>query len=134
MTDKPKRTMSADHKKALEEGRMWGRAIGDYLDAVAAHKPKRGRKRTPETVERQMQEIDDTVGSATGTARVEMVQRRRDLEVELASLSAQVDITLLEAGFIQYGKDYAARKRISFAAFREVGVPAEVLEKAGITR
>ena len=134
MNDKPKRTMTDDHKKALEEGRTWGRAIGDYLDALAAHKPKRGRKRTPETVERQMQEIDDAVGSAMGTARVEMVQRRRDLEVELASLSAQVDITLLEAGFVQYGKDYAARKGISFAAFREVGVPAEVLEKAGITR
>lgn len=134
MSDTPKRTMSDEHKKALEEGRQWGRAIGDYLDAVAAHKPKRGRKRTPETVQRQMQEIDETIGRATGTARVELVQRRRDLEVELAGLSAQVDLEHLEAGFIRYAKGYAQRKGISYGAFREVGVPAEVLDKAGISR
>ena len=134
MSDKPKRTMSDDHKEALELGRQWGRVIGDYLDAVAAHKPKRGRKRTPESVQRQMEEVDATIGAATGTARVELVQRKRDLEVELAGLSAQVDIAELEAGFVKYAKDYSARKKISYAAFREVGVPAEVLDKAGITR
>ena len=134
MSDKPKRTMSDEHKAALEVGRQSGRAIGEYLDAVAAHKPKRGRKRTPETVQRQMREVDDIIGSATGTARVELVQRRRDLEVELAGLSAQVDLEMLETGFLKYAKDYANRKGISYGAFREVGVPADVLDKAGINR
>ncbi len=42
-----KRSMSAEHKAALAEGRNLSRSISRYLDALEAHKPKRGRKRTP---------------------------------------------------------------------------------------
>ncbi len=129
-----KSAMSDSHKAALAAGREQGRAIGDYLDAVAAHKPKRGRKRTPESITRQLSELDAALADASGTARVELVQRRRDLEVELASLSAAVDLSQLEAAFVQHAKAYSERKGISRAAFREVGVPADVLTKAGITR
>jgi hypothetical protein len=135
MAAKPKKkTMSDTHKAALAAGRAQGKAIGNYLDAVAAHKPKRGRKRTPESVRKQMAATDAALTDAVGTARVELVQRRRDLEVELAALGASTDLTQLEAEFVKYAKDYAQRKGISRAAFREVGVPADVLTKAGITR
>ena len=46
------RTMSDDHKAALAEGRAQGRAVSRYLEALAANKPKRGRKRTGSRVER----------------------------------------------------------------------------------
>ena len=38
--------MTDEHKAALAQGRSEGRAVRDYLDALRANKPKRGRKRT----------------------------------------------------------------------------------------
>jgi hypothetical protein len=128
------KNMTDDHKAALAAGRAQGRAIGDYLDAVAAHKPKRGRQRTQETVQRQMQETNAALRTATGTARVELVQQKRNLEVELAGMQAQIDLTALETAFVQHASAYAERKQISYAAFREVGVPPEVLDRAGIKK
>ncbi len=126
--------MTDDHKAALAAGRAQGRAIGEYLDAVAAHKPKRGRQRTQETVERQMQETEAAARSATGTTRVELAQLKRNLEVELAGMQAQVNLDTLEAAFVKHAAAYATRKEISYAAFREVGVTADVLDRAGIKR
>lgn len=134
MAKKGPKNMTDDHKAALASGRAQGRAIGEYLDAVAAHKPKRGRQRTQETVQRQMQETETSLRTATGTARVELVQQKRNLEVELAGMQAQVNLTALEAAFVQHASAYAQRKEISYAAFREVGVAAEVLDRAGIKR
>ena len=124
--------MSPSHKAALAAGRTQGKAIGDYLDAIARNKPKRGRKRTAESVQRQLAEVESKLESANGTARVELIQRRRDLEVELAGMNASPDLSKLEAAFVKYAKAYAQRKGISTAAFREVGVPADVLTKAGM--
>ena len=62
-------------------------------------------------------------------------QRRRDLEVELAGMQAGgIDISALEKAFVKVGKSYAERKAISYAAFREFGVPADILKRAGISR
>ena len=134
MTKKGPKNMTDDHKAALASGRAQGRAIGHYLDAVAAHKPKRGRQRTQDTVARQMQETEGALRTATGTARVELVQQKRNLEVELAGMQAQVNLSALEAAFVEHAQAYAQRKEISYAAFREVGVAAEVLDRAGIKR
>jgi hypothetical protein len=47
-------------------------------------------------------------------------------------MNASPDLSKLESAFIKHAKAYAERKGITKAAFREVGVPAEVLTKAGI--
>jgi hypothetical protein len=136
MPAKPKKTpMSAAHKQALAEGREQSRIVRDYLDALEAHKPKRGRKRTAESVKKNLNEVGQSLKAATGQGRLELIQRRRDLEVELAGMQAGgVDVSALEKAFLKVGKSYAGRKGISYAAFREFGVPAEVLKKAGISR
>ena len=36
--------MSAEHKAALAAGRQQGITVRKYLEALEAHKPKRGRK------------------------------------------------------------------------------------------
>jgi hypothetical protein len=43
--------MSDEHKAALAEGRNQGRAVRRYLEALDAHKPRRGRKRTTESMQ-----------------------------------------------------------------------------------
>jgi hypothetical protein len=132
VTGAKQRTMSTTHKEALAAGRVQGKAVGDYLDAVSRNKPKRGRKRTAESVQKQLIDVESKLASANGTARVELVQRRRDLEVELAGMNASPDLSKLEAAFVKHAKAYSQRKGISKAAFREVGVPADVLAKAGL--
>ena len=51
--------MSDSHKAALAEGREQGRAVRRYLEALEAHKPKRGRKRTPDSVQKRLAAIDE---------------------------------------------------------------------------
>ena len=45
-----------------------------------------------------------------------------------------IDISALEAEFISLAKAYGERKGISYAAWREVDVPAAVLKRAGVGR
>ena len=51
--------MSNSHKAALAEGREQGRAVRRYLEALEAHKPKRGRRRTSESVQKRLVVIED---------------------------------------------------------------------------
>ena len=129
-----KTPMTDEHKAALAEGRAQGRAIRDYLEALEAHKPKRGRKRTPDSIKKRLDKIDAEITDADAMRRVVLVQERRNLEVELATMGATIDLTELEKGFVASAKTYSTRKGISYAAWREIGVSAEVLKKAGITR
>ena len=126
--------MTDEHKAALAEGRAQGRAVRAYLEALEAHKPKRGRKRTPESMRTRLDVIDSTIDDADPMSRLQMVQERMDLVAALEAAEQTVDLTELENGFAEAAKAYGSRKGISYAAWREVGVPAAVLKRAGISR
>ena len=129
-----KRAMSADHKQKLAQGRNESRVVSRYLEAVVAGKGKRGRKRTPESISLQITRIDREISAATAIRKLELTQRRADLVLEKERLLARVDLTSVEKDFVKVAKSYAARNGISYASFRSLGVPAEVLKKAGISR
>jgi hypothetical protein len=124
--------MSDSHKAALAEGREQGRTIRAYLDALEAHAPKRGRKRTPESITKRLNAIEAALPDADPLSRVSLIQERIDLTAERAALGETVDLSGLEAGFVAVAKPYSERKNISKAAWREAGVPAAVLKAAGI--
>ncbi|MGQ0825094.1 MAG: hypothetical protein ACT4OX_08745 [Actinomycetota bacterium] len=127
--------MTADHKVALAEGRNHARTVGRYLEALDANRPKRGRRRTSESVKKRLATVDAELKEATGLGRLTLLQERRNLEVELASMqSGGVDLSALEKDFVKVAKTYAQRKGITYGAWREFGVPPEVLKKAGISR
>ena len=126
--------MTDEHKAALAEGRAQGRAVRAYLEALDTHKPKRGRKRTPDSMRARLGVIDATIDDADPMARLQMVQERIDLTAALEAAEQVVDLTALEDGFVEAAKAYGARKGISYAAWREVGVPTAVLKRAGISR
>lgn len=126
--------MSDEHKAALAEGRAEGRAVRDYLEALRSTRPKRGRKRTPESIRARLDKIESSMADASAIEELQLVQERRDLEAELASMDSGVDIEALESGFVDVAKSYAERKGISYASWRDVGVPAAVLKRAGISR
>jgi len=126
--------MSAEHKAALARGRSEGKAVRDYLDALRANKPKRGRKRTSDSIKRRLDSIDEQLQAAEPLNELRLVQERRDLEAELDSMGTAVDLTAIEGSFVKVAKAYSERQGISYAAWREVGVEASVLKKAGISR
>ena len=136
MATRTKKTpMSDDHKEALAEGRNHARIVGRYLEALEANKPKRGRKRTPDSVKKRLAAVAEELKEAAALNRLNLLQERRDLEVELATMQAGTpDLSSLEKEFVKVAKSYSAKKRISYGAWREFGVPPEALKKAGITR
>jgi uncharacterized Ntn-hydrolase superfamily protein len=129
-----KRTMSADHKAKLAQGRNESRIVSKYLDALAAGKGKRGRKRTPESISIQIARIDKAMNAATPIQKLELTQKRYDLMAEHGRLTSRVDLTSVEKDFVKVAKSFAIRNGISYNAFRELGVSAEVLKRGGISR
>lgn len=105
-----------------------------YLEALDAHRPKRGRKRTPDSIKRRMADIEARLETADPLSRLQLVQERMNLETELASKSEAVDLTRLEADFVAAAKEYGERKGITYGAWREAGVDAAVLKRADIRR
>jgi len=130
-----KSAMTDEHKAALAEGRNHARTVGRYLEALEANKPRRGRQRTTDSVKKRLATVEQELKASSGLSRLTLLQERRDLEVELATKQGGApDVSGLEKDFVKVAKDYSARKGISYGAWREFGVPSDVLKKAGITR
>jgi hypothetical protein len=128
------RKMSDDHKAALAQGRAQGRAVRDYLSALEQDR-KPGRKLDRSSIETRIGEIQAAVDSEPDPAkRVELIQRRLDLEQRLVSMQAEPDLGALEEAFVGVAADYSERKGISYSAWREAGVPAGTLKRAGVRR
>lgn len=129
-----KPTMTAEHKAKLAAGRNESRAVARYLEALEAHRPKQGRKRTAESVARQLAQTETELKAATGIVRLELLQRQRDLRAEAERLAEGVDLSALEAEFVKVARAYGDRKGITYGTWRDFGVAADVLKKAGIQR
>jgi len=130
----PPRKMTAEHKQALADGRSEGRAVKAYLDALEQQRPRRGRRRTPDSIKKRLAAIEKQLPDASSLQRLALVQERRNLETELAGMGRAVDLSSLEADFVKVAKSYSERKGIHYASWRELGVAADVLKKAGISR
>ena len=135
MSPRPKGSNLSDaHKAALAEVRTQSKAVRDYLEALEAHKPTRGRKRTKDSIKKRLAAIDSELKEADPLRRVQLVQEQLDLATELEQAAAPVDLAALEAGFVASAKGYSERKGISYAAWRTVGITPSVLKKAGVSR
>lgn len=126
--------MSDEHKQALAAGRQQGRTVRNYLQALQASKPTRGRRRSPESIQKRIDAIDAGLAGADALTRVRMVQERLDLAAKLRNTGPDIDVPALEEAFVEAALEYSNRKGISYSAWREVGVGAAVLKRAGIPR
>jgi uncharacterized protein YicC (UPF0701 family) len=126
--------MTDDHKAALAQGRAEGRVVREYLDALRANKPKRGRKRTPDSISKRLAAIEEELAEADALTELKLVQERRDLTAELAAMGQNVDVADVEEAFVKVAASYTRRQGISYSSWRDVGVPASVLRRAGISR
>ena len=113
--NKRQRAMTDEHKAALAEGREQGRVVRRYLEALESHRPKRGRRRTPEGINNRLAAIDEQLPAADPLSRVHLVQERMDLEQELAAAGGDAnELEELEAGFIEVAAAHGERKRLTY--------------------
>jgi hypothetical protein len=126
--------MSAEHKRALAQGRAEGRAVRRYLNALQTVKPKRGRKRTAESIERQLDGLEGKLLTARPLPRLLLIQKQLELQAELENPSEPIDLVALEDAFVMAAAGYSQRKGISYTAWRAEGVSVDVLRRAGIPR
>jgi hypothetical protein len=123
----PPRNLTAEHKQAMASGRKEGQAVKAYLDALEQNRPRRGRRRTADSIKARLTKIDEELKDTSSLKKLQLLQERRDLETELAKAGQTVDLSSLEAGFARVAKAYGERKGIAYATWRELGVEAEVL-------
>lgn len=125
--------MSEAHKAALAEGRRQSRALKRYLEAIGRRRP--GRPVTPESIRERIGRIEAKLEEETDPLkRVDLHQAKLDAATALEEAESAAALDELETGFVTHAAEYSQRKGISYAAWREEGVPAAVLKKAGIRR
>lgn len=130
----PKTPMTATHKEALAIGRAESRTVRTYLEALRRNRPKRGRKRTPDSIRRRMNAITVEYDTADPITQLKLAQEKLDLALELEEMTSHRDIAPLEKEFVKVAKSYGERNGITYTAWREIGVDPSVLKKAGIER
>jgi hypothetical protein len=129
------RKLSAAHKRALAEGRTMSATVDRYLSAVNTPK-RRGRKVSKAALEQRLAVARTKARSATGVEKVLAAQDVRDLQTRIANMSVASggDIKSLEAAFVKIAKRFGENRGIGYGAWRDAGVPAVVLKKAGVAR
>ncbi len=128
------RKMTTTHKAALARGREMSTIVDRYLSVVNVPK-KRGRRVSPVVLRKRLAAAEATMKSSTGVAKVLAAQEVRDLRGRLADASGEgTNTKTLEASFVKVARQFSVNRGISYAAWRDAGVPAAVLQRAGIAR
>jgi hypothetical protein len=123
--------MSQEHKDALAQGRLEARSIKAYLRALDSRRP--GRPVTKESLDKRLERVNAKLADENDPLkRIELLQSKLDVESALASVEDGANVDDLADNFVAYAKSYSDRKGISYTAWRQFGVPADVLRKAGI--
>ncbi|MEY2570785.1 MAG: hypothetical protein QOE63_1135 [Acidimicrobiaceae bacterium] len=118
----------------MAEGRTQSATVRRYLEAIEANRPKRGRKRTPDSIKKRLADIEQSLASADKLTELKLRQERANLARELEVGASTVDISDLEREFVAVANSYGARQGITYQVWRETGVSAATLKKAGIGR
>jgi hypothetical protein len=113
------------------------RTVRRYLSALENGKPGgRGPSRAGEAIDRRVQKIDELMVSADPLTRLHLTQERIELHSERVRISSGrgSELPALEREFVRVARSYSDQAGIAYAAWRQIGVDADVLERAGISR
>jgi hypothetical protein len=123
--------MSKEHKEALAQGRLEARSIKAYLKTLQGRKP--GRPVTKDSLEARLARVDAKLGAESDPLKkLDLMQSKVDIENALANVQDGAKAEDLAAGFVAHARSYSERKGISYTTWRQFGVPADLLRKAGI--
>src|SRR5919108_202213 len=120
-----RRTMALNSSSVIPSRRC----VGSLTRAIVT-----GVLKTSDSISKRLDTIEARLIDADPLTRLHLIQERLNLQNELESLKAKTDLTELEKGFISAAKSYGERKGITHAAWRALGVPPDVLRRAGISR
>ena len=126
------KTITAEHKAAMTRGKAEATAISDYLEALDARRTHGRRRRGLRNMADRLEKVKSTVDAATPLKRVQLIQERMDLEHDIAILSGEMNIKTQEDAFVDVVEAYSNRKRIEYATWRSLGVPAAVLKRGNL--
>jgi hypothetical protein len=109
--------------------------VNRYLEAVTTPK-RRGRKVSKATLEQRLAAARTRFKTSAGVDKLLAAQEVRDLRARLTRLASEsaVDVKSLEAAFVKIAKTFSENRGVTYGAWRDAGVPAPVLKKAGIQR
>jgi hypothetical protein len=133
-TPAPRKPMSTGHKAALARGRAESASVRHYLEALETSKPKRGRKRTPASIDKRLAAIETQLSTADALSKLHLLQEQKDLNDERSRVAQVKDLSALEKQFIKVAKAYGERKGITYGTWRAAGVSAAVLQAADVSR
>ena len=108
--------------------------ISAYLTALGEEKARGRRKRSPEKLLQRLNVVAEQMDSASQIVKVRLIQERLDIEDAMRPDPPSVAFSPLEDAFCSVVGSWSASKGISYSAWREVGVPAAVLKRAGVRR
>ncbi len=109
--------------------------VDRYLAAVSTPK-RRGRKVSEAVLVERLDTARARAKTATGVERVLAAQEVRDLSDRISALvsASGTDLKESENAFVRIAKDFGERRGIGYGAWRDAGVPAAVLKRAGVAR
>jgi len=131
--------MTADQRVAIGAAHRQNKAVRVYLTALATGADRRRRGRPAEAIRSALLDVAATMADTTDRLTLLLLtQQRQNLEAELAQAEGEVDASgptpAQEAAFVEHAAGFSARRRISWATWRELGVSAATLSSAGINR
>jgi hypothetical protein len=133
--------MTDEHKAALATGRKEGRIVKAYLEALEDTSTLTMRRRPMEEIHADIEGVTNIINTTTSViSRLLMIQKRIDLNTELdgtvdfLAFDDGVNLQVKEDAFVEVAKSYSDRKGLTRKAWRQVKVPAAVLNRAGINR
>jgi hypothetical protein len=130
------RSVSDERKGAAQRQRAAARRVRAYLAVIDDRRPAASRAVAEKTLRERLRLVEQAVANAADPVRrLEFIQQRLDLSRQLdARRRTASDDNSAEAAFIEHARGYGEAKGISYDAWREAGVPAAVLKRAGIRR
>src|ERR1700689_2807427 len=100
-TPAPRKPMSSGHKAALAGGRAESASVRHYLEALETSKPKRGRKRTPASIDPRLGTIESQLAGADTLTRLHLLHEQKDLLDERSRVDQVKGLSALEKQFIK---------------------------------
>lgn len=107
-----------------------------YLEALDGHPTEHASAAEGDRVAiaERIESIDAQLAAAEPAVKVRLIQERMELYSRFKALGKRTPLDDLEKEFVAAAGAYSARKGISYAAWRQVGVDDSVLKRAGIRR
>jgi hypothetical protein len=109
--------------------------VNRYLTALRTSKP-RGRPISAATLEQRLVGARSRFQTSLGVEKLLAAQEIRDIQTRLTRFesAASVDVKGLEAEFVKIAQQFGENRGVTYGTWRDAGVPAEVLQRAGIKR